>query len=165
MPAAIATENGETKRKISPLSLSGLKAIKEIERQQKPITFEVGEHPVEPFTQEALEEQWNNFGQILEQRGKKILLSYMTLSKPIKMGNNILLEFPNEGSKHDFETNYNELVTYLKTNLRNFDIKIKITVIETFKPKVHYTNEEKFKHFKELNPVIEQFRNTFELDL
>ncbi len=93
------------------------------------------------------------------------MLSYMTLSKPIKMGNNILLEFPNEGSKHDFENHYNELINHLKTNLRNFDIKIKITVIETFKPKVHYTNEEKFKHFKELNPVIEQFRNTFELDL
>ena len=165
MPAAIATENGETKRKISPLSLSGLKAIKEIERQQKPETFEPGEHPVEPFTQEELEEQWNSFGQILEQRGKKILLSYMTLSKPIKMGNNILLEFPNEGSKHDFENHYNELINHLKTNLRNFEIKIKITVIETFKPKVHYTSEEKFNHFKELNPLIEQFRNTFELDL
>lgn len=89
----------------------------------------------------------------------------MTLSKPIKMGNTILLEFPNEGSKHDFENSYSELVNYLKTNLKNFDLKIKITVIETFKPKVHYTNEEKFNHFKELNPVIEQFRNTFELDL
>jgi hypothetical protein len=53
----------------------------------------------------------------------------------------------------------------LKTNLRNYDVKIKITVMETYKPKVIYTNEEKYKHFKELNPNIELFRQTFELDL
>jgi uncharacterized membrane protein len=50
-------------------------------------------------------------------------------------------------------------------NNNNDDVKIKITVIETYKPKVIYTNEEKYKHFKELNPNIELFRQTFELDL
>ena len=81
------------------------------------------------------------------------------------MGTNILLEFPNQGSKEDFENTNSDLISYLKTNLRNYDIKIKITVIETYKPKVIYTNEEKYIHFKELNPEIELFRQTFELDL
>ncbi|MFY8098006.1 MAG: hypothetical protein ACOVMH_09340 [Flavobacterium sp.] len=120
---------------------------------------------MEEFSQEDLEQHWNDYVSHLDQKGKKILMSYMTLSKPIKMGTNILLEFPNQGSKEDFESKYAEVISYLKTKLKNFDIKIKITVIETFKPKVHYTNEDKFNHFKELNPTIEQFRNLFELDI
>ncbi len=153
------------KKRISPLSISGLKSIKEIELQQKANEEEIGEHPVEEFSQEDLEQHWNDYVSHLDQKGKKILMSYMTLSKPIKMGTNILLEFPNQGSKEDFESKYAEVISYLKTKLKNFDIKIKITVIETFKPKVHYTNEDKFNHFKELNPTIEQFRNLFELDI
>ena len=89
----------------------------------------------------------------------------MRLSKPVLMGTNILLEFPNQGSKEDFENSNSELIGFLKTNLRNYDVKIKITVIETYKPKVIYTNDEKYKHFMELNPTIEIFRQTFELDI
>ena len=117
------------------------------------------------FTQEDAIKHWNDFIDILENKGKKLFASYMRLSKPVLMGTNILLEFPNQGSKEDFENTNSELVSYLKTNLRNYDLKIKITVIETYKPKVIYTNEEKYKHFKELNPNIEIFRQTFELDL
>ncbi|WP_396188182.1 DNA polymerase III subunit gamma/tau [Flavobacterium sp.] len=142
-----------------------MKSIKQIEIQQKAKEEEIGEHPTDEFSQEDLELHWNNYVNYLNQKGKKILMSYMTLSKPIKMGNHILLEFPNQGSKEDFESKYAEVLSYLKTKLRNFDIKIKITVIETYKPKVHYTNEDKFNHFKEINPVIEQFRTIFELDI
>jgi DNA polymerase-3 subunit gamma/tau len=142
-----------------------LKQKADVSNQTKTENTAVGEHLADPFTQEDAIKHWNDYIEILEAKGKKLFCSYMRLSKPVLMGKNILLEFPNQGSKEDFENTNSDLISYLKTNLRNYDIKIKITVIETYKPKVIYTNEEKYKHFKELNPAIELFRQTFELDL
>jgi DNA polymerase-3 subunit gamma/tau len=155
----------DTNNRISSLSIKGLKQKADVSNLAKSETLSVGEHLANPFTQEDAIKHWNDFIDILENKGKKLFASYMRLSKPVLMGINILLEFPNQGSKEDFENTNSELVSYLKTNLRNYDLKIKITVIETYKPKVIYTNEEKYKHFKELNPNIEIFRQTFELDL
>jgi DNA polymerase-3 subunit gamma/tau len=152
-------------KRISSLSIKGLKQKADVSNQIKPNQVEVGEHLADPFTQEDAIKHWNDYIEILETKGKKLFCSYMRLSKPILMGTNILLEFPNEGSKEDFENTNSDLISYLKTNLRNYNIKIKITVIETYKPKVIYTNDEKYKHFLELNPTIELFRQTFELDL
>ena len=155
----------DTSNRISSLSIKGLKQKADVSNLAKSETLSVGEHLADPFTQEDAIKHWNDFIDILENKGKKLFASYMRLSKPVLMGTNILLEFPNQGSKEDFENTNSELISYLKTNLRNYDVKIKITVIETYKPKVIYTNEEKYKHFKELNPNIELFRQTFELDL
>jgi hypothetical protein len=160
---AIQKEVAIGKKRVS-LSLSSVSKIKEL-NQEKQKEVNLGEHLTESFTQEDIEKHWNEYAKILEQRGKKIILSYMTLSKPIVMGTNILLEFPNEGSKEDFENANTELLDYLRTNLRNYDIKIKIKVIETFKPKVIYKPEDIYQHFKEINPLIEQFRQNFELDI
>jgi DNA polymerase-3 subunit gamma/tau len=155
----------DTSNRVSSLSIKGLKQKADVANFTKTETLSVGEHLVNPFTQEDAIKHWNDYIEILETKGKKLFASYMRLSKPVLMGTNILLEFPNQGSKEDFENTNSELISYLKTNLCNYDIKIKITVIETYKPKVIYTNEEKYKHFKDLNPNIELFRQTFELDL
>ena len=152
-------------KKVSSLSIKGLKQKADVSNQNKTESVAIGEHLADPFTQEDAIKHWNEYIEILEAKGKKLFCSYMRLSKPVLMGTNILLEFPNQGSKEDFENTNSDLIGYLKTNLRNYDIKIKITVIETYKPKVIYTNEEKYKHFLELNPTIELFRQTFELDL
>lgn len=157
-------ESSNIKNKISTFSIKGIQKIKEIEKQQKATPLNPEIHLSEHFSQEDLEKYWNEFAQQLEKKGKKIYLSYMSLSKPIVMGHNIMLEFPNEGSKIDFENMNADLIAYLKTNLKNYDIKIKIKVNEAFKPKVIFTNEDKYNHFKTLNPLIEKFRNTFELD-
>ena len=42
------------------------------------------------------------------------------------MGNNVLLEFPNEGSKHDFENHYNELINHLKPTFEILILKLKL---------------------------------------
>lgn len=152
-------------KRISSLSIKGLIQKADVSNQTKTENIAVGEHLADPFTEDDVIKHWNDYIEILETKGKKLFTSYMMLSKPVLMGTNILLEFPNQGSKEDFEHTNSELISYLKTNLRNYDIKIKITVIETYKPKVIYTNDEKYKHFKELNPTIELFRQTFELDL
>ena len=159
------TPSIDLNKRISSLSIKGLKQKAEVSNQTKAENLPIGEHLADPFTQEDAIKHWNDYIEILENKGRKLFASYMRLSKPVLMGTNILLEFPNEGSKEDFENTNSELIGYLKTNLRNYDIKIKITVIETYKPKVIYTNDEKYKHFKELNPAIELFRQTFELDL
>jgi DNA polymerase-3 subunit gamma/tau len=155
----------DTSSRVSSLSIKGLKQKVDSSNLAKTETQAVSEHLANPFSQEDAIQHWNDYIEILESKGKKLFASYMRLSKPVLMGTNILLEFPNQGSKEDFENTNSELISYLKTNLRNYDVKIKITVMETYKPKVIYTNEEKYKHFKELNPNIELFRQTFELDL
>lgn len=152
-------------KKISPLSIKGFNNIKDLKGNIKEVEVDISNLPKENFTQDQLQECWNDFSKIQEQKGKRIFVSYMNLSEIKLDKTRILLEFPNEGSKLDFENSYHELLNHLRKNLKNYDITIHINVTETYKPKVMFTPEDKYKHFVELNPLIEIFRKTFELDI
>lgn len=73
-------------------------------------------------------------------------------------------ELPNESTKYEFEKNKTNILGYLRGMLHNHDIQININVSETTTTKRFYTPEEKYNHFKTLNPDIELLRQTFGLD-
>ena len=57
------------------------------------------------------------------------------------------------------------LLKFLKKKLNNYGIKITIKLNETVEKKFAYTPQEKFNKMKEMNPLLEKLRQTFELDL
>ena len=64
-----------------------------------------------------------------------------------------------------FKKGRSKLLNFLREKLNNYGLKIIVTVNETIEKKFAYTPLEKFNKMKEINPLVEKLRQTFELDM
>lgn len=151
--------------KVSALSLSSIRAKKELLESQKGIV-KVEEHlPSEVFTETEMLEFWFKYAQRLNDKGHMIMESLLRISDPKLDGNKIIYELPNEGSKIDFEKEKPELLGYLRGHLHNHEISIEVIVNESVKSKVAFTAQDKFNRLNEINPNLEAMRKLFDLDI
>ena len=54
---------------------------------------------------------------------------------------------------------------FLRKQLNNYSIELKITVNDEIAKKFAYTPEEKYQKLREINPAIDLLRKEFDLDL
>ena len=160
------TRNSQSESvKVSALSLSSIRAKKELMESQKGIV-KVEEHlPSESFTETEMLEFWFKYAQRLNDKGQMIMESLLRISDPKLNGFIIHYELPNEGSKIDFDKAKPELLGYLRGHLHNHEIEINVVVNEKVKVKTAFTAQDKFNRLNEINPHIELLRKTFDLDL
>jgi hypothetical protein len=151
--------------KVSALSLSSIRAKKELEAQLKPSEKHHDELPTEPFTETQMLEQWLKYAQRLGDKGYKILESLLLLNDPKLEGTTIIHELPNESSKIDFDGEKHDLLGYIRGKLHNHNITIEIKINETIELKKAFTVQEKYDRLKEMNPALELLKKTFDLDL
>lgn len=155
----------ENQTKVSALSLSSIRAKKELIEAQKGVV-KIEEHlPSDAFTETQMLELWFKFADRLGDKGAKIMESLLRISDPRLEGTTILYELPNEGSKIDFEKAKPELLGYLRGHLHNHDITIEVIVNESVKIKNAFTPQDKFNRLMEINPNLELLKKTFDLDL
>ena len=123
--------------------------------------------PREPFNQDELTEVWNAFVSQIEKEGKFNLASILSIDKPTlaEDGFSIKLTFPNSTNKVEVERQSFDLMSYLRKNLKNYDIALDITVNEELDTKYAYTPIEKYEKLKEKNPNLELLRKIFDLDV
>lgn len=151
--------------RVSALSLSSIRAKKELLESQKGVV-KVEEHlPSEVFTETQMLEFWFKYAQRLNDKGHMIMESLLRISDPKLDGNKIVYELPNEGSKIDFEKEKPELLGYLRGHLHNHEISIEVIVNESVKSKVAFTAQDKFNRLNEINPNLEAMRKLFDLDI
>ena len=150
--------------KISALSLSSIRAKRELEAQLKPLEKSVSVLPTEPFTETQMLEQWIKYANRLGEKGYKILESLLLLDDPKLEGTVIVHELPNESSKIDFEGEKHDLLGYLRGKLHNHNITIEIKINENIEIKKAFTVQEKYERLKGLNPNLELLKKTFDLD-
>lgn len=151
--------------KVSALSLSSIRAKKELLESQKGVVKEVVHFPTEAFTETEMLTFWFKYAQRLNDKGLMIMASLLRISDPKLEGFKIVYELPNEGSKIDFEREKNELLGYLRGHLHNHEINIEVIVNENIKSKVAFTAQDKFNRLNEINPHLEELRKTFDLDI
>jgi hypothetical protein len=108
---------------------------------------------------------WNKYAQRLSDKGLRIMESLLLNNKPVLNGTNIIIELSTEGSKIDFETELNGLLSFLRSHLHNHLITIDIIVNEKLSLRKAYSPQEKYERLKELNPNLEFLRKTFDLNL
>lgn len=154
-----------TQPKVSALSLSSIRAKKELLESQKGVVKEVVHFPTEAFTETEMLTFWFKYAQRLNDKGLMIMASLLRISDPKLDGFKIIYELPNEGSKIDFEREKNELLGYLRGHLHNHEINIEVIVNESVKSKVAFTAQDKYNRLNEINPYLEELRKTFDLDL
>lgn len=164
-PLPLAENNTpEKKQQVSGLSLKSINAQRrhKRERQKKE---EVAYEAHEPFTEEQVLAAWDKYIQELKKNGQKILPSVLATDQPKLKENVILIELPNETMKSNVEKEKAELLSFLKRDLRNSDISLKIKVNAAVAERKAYTPQEKYEKLKEKNPLLEDLKNTFGLDI
>jgi DNA polymerase-3 subunit gamma/tau len=58
-----------------------------------------------------------------------------------------------------------DLLSYLKTSLKNSSLQLKIIVDETKTERKPYTGEEKYQRLAEKNPTLNKLRQQFGLEI
>ena len=157
------TDNGQPK--VSSMSLSSIRAKKEMVETLKSSVKEIVHLASEPFTETEMLEQWLKYAQRMEDKGYRIIASLLTINDPTLEGTSIKHELPNHSSKIDFEKEKPELLGYLRGKLHNHDITIDVEVNEALVNKKAYTNQDKYNRLVELNPNLELLKKLFELDI
>lgn len=156
------TEGG----KVSALSLSSIRAKKELLEQQKnTVREEQKTMPTEPFTATEMLEQWYKYADRLNDKGHKIMEALLRINDPRLEGTTIIHTLPNQGSKLDFDKEKPELVAFLRAKLHNHEIGLEVEVNEEVKSKIAFTPQDKYHRLQEINPALEMLRKQFDLDL
>jgi DNA polymerase-3 subunit gamma/tau len=150
---------------VSALSIASIRAKKEIQEQNNISTKEEVVLPTEPFNETDLMLFWTKYAQKLGEKGYKIMESLLLINDPIVHGTQVRFELPNEGSKLDFESEKNGLLSFLRSHLHNHDITIEVIVNEAVENKFAFTPQDKYNRLNELNPALDVLRKSFELDI
>lgn len=174
-PAAVETTKeskpvnitiGAHKKRVSGLSISSLKAKKEHQLNKKEDVIDESKLPRDAFSEEEMQKHWMDFVDKMESDGRKILASNLHTDVPKLLNDHtIWIELPNGTMKKEIEREQFDLMEYLRTNLNNYFINLKITVNEEVAKKFAFTPEEKYEKLREKNPAIDILRRTFDLDL
>ena len=157
-----------SKKEISGLSLSSLKAkkvlkniaLEKINQEESNKTYN------SKFDQKSLEQSWKKFQIKISNSGRKNLESILSISNPeLKENDKIEYTLTNNTSKLELNKNKNELIDFLKKDLKNDNISIEVKVNKLKEKKFIYTPTEKYDKLKKLNPNIETLRKEFKLNL
>ena len=145
--------------------MASIRKKKEWEQQQKPEEKEE-ELPSDSFTQEQLEQYWNNWQEQKIKKREQNLASLFQLSQPkIVAPNNINYTVPSPLNKVELEREFVYFLPYIRESLNNYSIQIKVLVKETEEKNFIYTPEEKYNRLREINPAIDELRKKLDLDL
>ncbi|MCF8321943.1 MAG: DNA polymerase III subunit gamma/tau [Flavobacterium sp.] len=159
------TQDSQEEIKISALSLSSIRAKKELQENNKSLIKEEVQHATEAFNETDMLLHWSKYAQRLGDKGHKIMESLLLITNPKLDGTTIIHELPNDGSKIEFETEKQELLGYLRGKLHNHDITIEVIVNEKVEQKFAFTAQDKYNRLNEINPNLELLKRTFDLDI
>ncbi|TDQ31019.1 DNA polymerase III subunit gamma/tau [Zeaxanthinibacter enoshimensis] len=151
--------------RVSGLSISSIK-VKKAHAEKASIPVDEASLPKEDFTEEAMQHLWKLFVDQLNEKGKRILATNLNVDTPKLIDQSTIhIEMPNSTMKKEIEREQGDLLMYLRQELENYDISLKITVNETTSTKYAFTPEEKYQKLREKNPAIDLLRQEFDLDI
>lgn len=161
----VTPPNPVGEKRISALSLTSIRARRELESSLEKIVVNPDDLPKEPFTFNQLMTEWEWYADKMSRNGLMLMYSLMGMAQPELNGVRIDIALPNQGSKLSFDEQKFDLVNFLRKKLRNFDIDIKIEVNEDIKlVKKVFDTKDKYDHFVATNSAMELLKETFDLE-
>ena len=152
--------------KVSGLSISSIRAKKSHEARKIESRPDPGNLPTEAFEEADLKKHWEAFTADLETQGRKILASSLATDSPKLIdGTTAWIELPNSTMQKEVSREQHLLLDYLRQQLQNYDLQLRITVNEETARQYAFTPEEKYEKLREKNPAIDLLRKTFDLEL
>ena len=116
--------------------------------------------------QERLEAAWKQLSSKLESEGEYNLAALLNLDIPrLKNKTEIHLNFPNKTNKVELESEKAKLLEALGDELKNDLLTLVIQVNEEEQKNYIYTPKDKYEQLVKINPVVDDIRKEFDLDL
>ncbi|NVJ88915.1 MAG: DNA polymerase III subunit gamma/tau [Flavobacteriaceae bacterium] len=151
-------------RRTSSLSLKSIHEKKEVSKTKVEENYD--DYPKDVFSEKKLLLVWSEYIAKLKKKGENSMSSILASDKPtLKDSFEIQFSVPNKLMKDQFHKGKPKLIKFLRENLNNYGISIKLILNEKKEKKFAYTPQEKYNKLKEKNPLIEKLRQAFELDL
>jgi DNA polymerase-3 subunit gamma/tau len=151
-------------RRTSSLSLKSIHQKKEVKKSAVEENFD--NHPKDPFTEKQLQDLWIAYVTFLQEKGERSMASIVATDIPKLVANfKVSFTVPNKLMEEQFKKGRPKLLNFLRERLNNYGISILVKLNETVEKKFAYTPLEKFNKMKEMNPLLEKLRQTFELDM
>ena len=148
---------------ISGLSLSSISIQKSIKANQPSNGKSIRDQQV---GQERLESVWKKLFSDLESEGEYNLAALLKLDVPrLKNKTEIHLNFPNKTNKVELESQKVKVLEALGDELKNDLLTLVIQVNEEEQKNYIYTPKEKYEQLVKINPVVDDIRKEFDLDL
>jgi len=156
--------DGPDEYKMQTRSLKDL--VKASGEEEKKIAEIEGSFGNKAVTQEAFDEAWGKYAEQIKDEGKHSLFSTMTKRKPVLLEDNkVTLDVDNAVQESEWNSERPDIHEYLRKELDNAAITVKLNVLKTKEDRKPYTSMEKFKRMAEKNPSIEKFRKQLNLDI
>lgn len=121
--------------------------------------------PREEFSEVDFFRFWNAYIESLLAKGERIQASYFQMSVPELKGKVIHLEVSNSTAYTEISNNEARLLDFLRKSLRNYDISLKLIKNEELTKKILVTPDDKYEKLLEINPLLKEFREAFNLNL
>lgn len=118
----------------------------------------------EEFTPEKFMELWKIYTQKANDEHKIHLYTLMN-NDPILDGTTITVLVENSALESTLQNEKVELLNFLRSALKNFDLQIVTKRAENTQKKRIYTNKDKYTYLVDKNPQLEEMRRRFNLDL
>lgn len=155
----------DVKRRPSALSIKNIERKKELAKIE--VEFEeIANLPSDEFSEIKAIQLWKKYAVNLEKKGKSSLASIMNANSiTVKADKNIHFELPNALMKDQLKLALPQLQKYLRENLNNFKLEVKLDVNEEETKRYAYTPQEKYEKLREKNKTIELLKKKFDLEL
>ena len=157
---------GSNNLNVSGLSLSSIKFKKENEKiQLEKTNNSEGIILEENFTKNKLNSIWSAYLKNKLDKGENNIASILRINKPEIEGKNIITySVLNDSNKIELEEEKNNLLPFLKKQLKNNQITLNIIVNKATIKKTNYSDKEKYKFLLKKNSKLEKLRTTFNLE-
>ena len=121
--------------------------------------------PNNEFSKFDLLKSWKNFCNIQEEKGNINISSVLKMNEPLIEKGNIIIKAVNQVNKKEIENIKDDILSYLKEELQNYSISLKVIIEKNNKKNVSKSlnNEEKMKSMIESNPKIKSLIEEFNL--
>ncbi len=152
-------------KKRSGISISAMQN-KKIEKQEAEAIEDLTNKARTDFTLKELMSKWNAFSYQLKEKGRQGLYVTLTKRKPT-LKENFLLEFivDNEIQKIELEEERSNLLTFIRTELNNYGIQLKVLLSQDDNSVKHLSSKDKFMKMAEKNPALHDLREKLNLDI
>ncbi len=141
-----------------------MKALQEADQQRR--LMDEQNMPRNPFTEEAFSELWRFFAQEIKERGQDTFYNALIRRKPKQEGNLFTIEVDNQIQIDIIQANLEEMVTFFREKLRNFEIDFHPVLTDQPEQEVKFlSGKDKFAALTRKNPVLHSLKSTFSLDI
>ncbi len=129
-------------------------------KQQHEVFHGTGE--INDFTAEVMEIKWNDFVTRLHDRPN--LQSTLSRIPRLEEGYRLVLDIDNSVQDDLITSIKPELISWLRTELKNSKVELATNITQTSRAKMIYTDSEKYLEMLKKNPKLEILKERFKLD-